>query len=228
MINFKKIPAAWQLGLRWAKNTHGYFLDAITRTDPRFPQQLSQHDSERKVFHFLRPIGNFSAEAVDINGSLPQFQLIFIDFANIKIGDQTQNLLEFYNRYGSLFQRAPGVELNPFETESSVLGIVDSFRKFLDDIEELRRTKTHRELRFGEPLSCEFDLRLSPESTNLIVRPETLYGFILLQIYRWASTGRALDKCRVCGKFMMPKSSKREFCSSTCRSRANRSKERIR
>lgn len=152
-------------------------------------------------------------------------RLAFAEFANIALpagGLDPKRLVEFARNYGL-----------PSESPTGEVGLDLVARR----VKHMRSALGAIWLREGDGVKLgwagtapeariEFVKTARGSENRIVLRANTLHGFLWTQMLMAIQQGIQIKRCVVCANFMAAKADKRETCSETCRQRLQRLNER--
>ena len=219
MPNDSEPKLKWRPVLEWGVCRDGYSFTKRSVSDPAFPPHL-QWEAQDGCLTFIEPRSRSSDRYTPLRFEELD-RPVYEDFVNV--GRDLNKLKTFVNKYGLLHDKGFGqnnYSLPPIVAEHYI-NVAQSVRNFL---EGAMRDGPHG----GDDLffnTRDTWVRMHIQGYELLLESRTLKDFIYWQIISLSMLGKIVTKCEICGLYMSPvRKTRKQFCSSTCRSRHNRGK----
>jgi hypothetical protein len=199
----------------------GYQVVRLNQKDPNWPSdifKLEFQDMEEGYFIVASSPG--PRRKYCAQGLKPA---MFLEFLNISTSDNFHSLTNFFTKYGRYHGWRPW-------SRGEIKEYCLEIGRFMSELEQL---KTEAMLGFKDRDFFKIDkagpyigpyIEIDLVTKQVVIKALNVMQFVRLQIAEAVSRGKAISNCTLCGAFMMPQRKTREFCSDTCRSRANRRK----
>ena len=209
----------WRPVLEWGVCRDGYSFTKRSVSDPAFPQHF-QWEAQGGYLTFIEPRSRNSDRYTPLRFEGLD-RPVYEDFVNI--GRDLNKLEIFVNKYGLLYDKGFGPGQNNFSLPPIVA------EHYINDVQRVRNfleLVMHGSPHGGDDLfinTRETLVRIHIHGYELLLEPRTIKDFIYWQIISLSMLGKIVTRCEICGEYMSPvRKTRKQFCSSTCRSRHNR------